>query len=65
MKTQEEIRNMSEDELWEYINRPNPHPINEGKTAPHFGTKEEWRKYYSDGHEINEFVEIMREKYGI
>ena len=63
-KTREVIRNMSEDEFWDYINRPNPHPINEEKKPLHFNTKEEWRAYYSDGHEVHEFFEIMREKYG-
>ena len=62
MKTQEEIRNMSEDEFWEYINRPDPDRI----IAPrHFNTKEEWLSFYSDGHEVHEFFRMMREKYGI
>ena len=65
MITDEEIRNMSEEEVWEYVNRPKPHPMNEGEKPLHFNTKEEWRKYYSGGHEINEFIKIMREKYGI
>lgn len=41
MKTREEIRNMSDEELDAYINRPNPHPINKEKEHLHFNTKEE------------------------
>ena len=63
-KTQEEIRNMTEDEFWEYLNRPNPRMVNKSDDPLHFKTKEEWRAYYSDGHEISEFMEIIRSKYG-
>ena len=65
MKTQEEIRNMSEDEFWEYINRPNPYPINEERKPLHFNTKEEYYKYYSDAVSVDEFDEIIREKFGM
>lgn len=64
-KTREEIRNMTEDEFWDYINRPNPRQINEDETPIHFNTKEEWRAYYSDGHEISEFMEIIKNEYGV
>jgi len=64
-KTREEIMNMTEDEFWDYINRPNPRPVNEGDEPLHFKTKEEWREYYSDGHEVSEFMEIIRSKYDI
>ena len=56
---------MSEDELSEYINKPNPHPLNEERKPLHFNTKEEWLSYFSDGHEAQKFFEIMREKYGV
>ena len=64
-KMQEEIRNMTEDEFWEYINSSNPRPVNKGDEPLHFKTKEEWRAYYSDGHEISEFMEIIGSKYGV
>lgn len=64
-KTEEEIRNMSEDEFWEYINRPNPHPLNEERKPLHFNTKEEYYQYYSDAISADEFDRIIREKYGM
>ena len=64
-KTQEEIRNMTDDEFWEYLNRPNPRPVNKGDEPLHFKTKEEWMEYYSDGHEISVFMEIIRSEYGV
>ena len=66
MKTQEEIRNMTEDEFWEYINNmPNPNPLNEECKPLHFNTKEEYYKYYSDAISVDEFDRIIREEYGI
>ncbi len=65
MKTQEEIRNMSEDEFWEYINRPKSRQINEDRKPLHFNTKEEYYKYYSDAVSVDEFDKIIREKYGM
>ena len=64
-KTREEISNMTEDESWKYLTRPNPRPLDKGGKPPHFKTKEEWRAYYSDGHEVSEFMKILRNKYGI
>lgn len=65
MKTPEEIRNMSEDEFWEYINRPKSHQINEDRKPLHFNTKEEYYKYYSDAVSVDEFDIIIKEKYGM
>lgn len=56
---------MSEDEFWEYINRPKPHQINEDKKPLHFNTKEAYYKYYSDAVSVDEFDRIIREKYGM
>lgn len=56
---------MSEDEFWEYINKPNPHPLNEERKPLHFNTKEEYYKYYSDAVSVDEFDRIIREKYGM
>ena len=64
-KTQEEIRNMTDDEFWEYLNSPNPRPVRKGGEPLHFKNKEEWRACYSDGHGISEFMEMIRSKYGI
>lgn len=64
-KTEEEIRNMSEDEFWEYINRPNPHPLNEERKPLHFNTKEEWLNYYSDGIDFEDFLKEIKDKYGM
>lgn len=60
-----DVRNMSEDEFWEYINRPKPHPINEERKPLHFNTKEEWLNYYSDGMNFEDFLEGIKDKYGL
>jgi hypothetical protein len=62
-KTAEEIRNMSDEELDAYINRPNPHPINKEKEHLHFNTKEECLNYYSDGMDFEDFVKKIRDEY--
>ena len=65
MKTEEEIRNMSEDEFWEYINRPKTHPINEGMKPLDIKTKEDFFRCFPDAISIEEFDRIIREKYGM
>lgn len=65
-KTEEEIRNMSEDELWEYVDSlASKQQIHESTTPLHFNTKEEWNNYFSDGINVDEFDRIIREKYGM
>lgn len=64
-KTREEIMNMTEDEFWDYINRPKRCTINKGEKPLHFNTKEEWHKYYSDGIDFEEFLKLIRNKYGM
>lgn len=64
-KTREEIRNMTEDEFWDYINSPKHSTINEEKKPLHFNTKEEWHKYYSDAVSVEELDRIIRGKYGV
>lgn len=59
------IKQMSEDEIWEYIGKHNPHPINEEHLPLHFNTLEEYHKYYSDAIPIEEFDKIIMEEYGM
>lgn len=64
-KTREEIMNMTEDEFWDYINRPKRCTINKGEKPLHFNTKEEYYRYYSDAISVDEFDRIIREMYGV
>lgn len=64
-KTKEEIRKMSEDEFWDYINRPKIHVVNEEKMPSHFNTKEEYYQYFSDAVSVKDFDTIIRDEYGM
>ena len=55
---------MSEDELWDYINRPKHSTMNEEMMPSHFNTKEEYYQFFSDVVSVEEFDRIIREQYG-